>query len=257
MSSSQPEAVRKSDSEERQSDASEIQQSEEENESHSERQVSPGSVRADTDRRSTAADYLSVHDLSLQRSQEQYVKYHAGPEHDTLARSYGVDFVRKGQAAKLQRLGQEFGSNQVQRWAEEGMTFEKMGKSHDERAFRNRQQNRSGEIPTDIERRNIASLHRNATSSRENGRAGATGVPDVVRNVVSSQGTAMNEPVQREMESKMGRDFSDVQLHTGPRPPPQPSRSTPARLPSGTTWRSTAGSTGRNRQTGRRFWPTS
>ena len=45
---------------------------------------------------------------------------------------------------------------------------------------------------------------------------GTMGAPDVVRRVISKPGTSLAESTQREMESKLGGDFSDVRLHTGP-----------------------------------------
>jgi len=145
----------------------------------------------------------------------EYVSYDRGSDPETLSARYGMD-VRKAQAGKLQRLEQEFGADRVSRWAEEGMPVSTMGKPKDMQAFRKRQETRSEEIPTDIERRNQASRQRNAAGNRESGPAGETGGPDVVRSVVSSPGRSMDETVQREMEAKMGGDFSDVQLHTGP-----------------------------------------
>lgn len=146
----------------------------------------------------------------------EYVNYERGSDPGTLSARYGLN-VRDAEAGKLQRLEREFGRERVGRWAEEGMTVETMGKPRDMQAFRTRQEERSEEVPTDIERRNEASLQRNANEDREDGPAGKTGVPDVVRSVVSSPGRSMNETVQREMETKMGGDFSDVQIHTGPK----------------------------------------
>jgi len=149
-------------------------------------------------------------------SDSSFVDYDSGPDHQAMRNEYDVDFVRDGQAAKLQRLEQEHGSSTVQRWADEGMTVETMGKPRDMAAFRSRQESRSEEIPTDVERTNQASLHRNKDADSESSPAGTADTPDVVRNVISSPGKSMDEAVQREMESKMGGDFSDVQIHTGP-----------------------------------------
>lgn len=145
-----------------------------------------------------------------------YVSYDPGPDRQALGERYGID-VGEGQARKLQRLEGEFGSERVSRWADEGMTVGTMGKPRDMQAFRKRQEERPEEVPTDIERRNEASLQRNAAQNREDGPPGDTGVPDVLRSVISSPGRSMDETVQREMESNIGGDFSDVQLHTGPK----------------------------------------
>lgn len=153
---------------------------------------------------------------SSHSSGEGYVNYERGSDPGSLSARYGMD-VREAEAGKLQRLEREFGRDRVSRWAEEGMTVETMGKPRDMQAFRARQEERSEEVPTDIEQRNEASLQRNAAQNQEGGPAGEAGVPEEVRSVISSPGRSMDETVQREMESKMGGDFSDVQLHTGPK----------------------------------------
>jgi len=147
----------------------------------------------------------------------QYVDYDPGPDRKALRKRYDVDLVRDGQAETLQRLEDEHGSETVQGWASEGMTVQTMGKPNDIAAFRKRQARRSPAIPQDVERRNQASLYRNADQENDGSPAGDAGAPDAVRNVVSSPGGSLDEGVQREMESKMGGDFSDVRLHTGPR----------------------------------------
>lgn len=143
------------------------------------------------------------------------VDYEAGPDVARLSDRYGIDFVRDGQAERVQRLESDFGETRVRRWTDEGMTVETMGKPRDMRAYRERQNSRPDAIPPDVERRNQASLERSSALQHETGPAGDVGVPDVVRRVVSSAGTSMDETVQREMESRMGEDFSDVQIHTG------------------------------------------
>lgn len=143
------------------------------------------------------------------------VTYDTGPEVKRLAADYDIGFCKDGQARKVQRLESEFGSETVQRWADEGMTVDVMGKPRDMEAFRHRKANRSAAIPDDIERQNQASVQRNVGGEPHEGPAGETTAPESVRNVISKPGTAMDEEVQREMESKMGGDFSDVQLHTG------------------------------------------
>jgi hypothetical protein len=92
-----------------------------------------------------------------------------------------------------------------------------MGKPQDMQSFRERQDERSATVLTDVERRKEASVQRNAVQHRDDGSAGKPRVPDAVRSVLSSPGRWMDEAVQREMETKMSGDFGDVQLHTGPR----------------------------------------
>lgn len=143
------------------------------------------------------------------------VAYDPGPDHQALSERSGLE-VGDREARRLQRLEAEFGSERVSRWADEGMTVRTMGKPRDMEAFRERQAERPEEVPTDVERRNEASLQRNTARSRDNGPAGDAGVPDVVREVVSSPGQSLDETVQRELEEKMGGDFGDVRIHTGP-----------------------------------------
>lgn len=149
------------------------------------------------------------------RSDRGYVEYDPGPDRQALADRYGLD-VRDGQARTLQWLETEFGSDRVRRWAEEGMTVATMGKPRDMQAFRERQASRPEQVPTDVERRNEASAQRNAARPREEGPAGDTQVPDPVRKVVSSPGQSLDGTVQRAMEAKLGDEFGDVRIHTGP-----------------------------------------
>lgn len=145
-----------------------------------------------------------------------YVEYDPGPDQQTLTDRYGIEFVKHGQAEKLQRLETEFGRDRVNRWVEEGMTVRMMGKPRDMQAFRERQRKRPNEIPTDVERRNEASLQRNTARSRDDESTGDTDVPGVVRDVISSPGRSLDGAVQRDMEEKIGGEFSDVRIHTGP-----------------------------------------
>lgn len=159
----------------------------------------------------------SVPANSTPTSEDGRVGYDPGPNNDAIASRYGVELHTKDQAQKLHRMEQEFGTDEVHRWADEGMTVEAMGKPQDMEAFRKRQADRSPEIPADIERRNRASLQRNTGNRADEGPTGSTRVPETVRSVVSSPGRSMDDEVQREMEDKMGESFDDVRLHTGPR----------------------------------------
>lgn len=152
----------------------------------------------------------------IDTSEGEYVPVDPGPDRQALGARYGID-LHRGQAGTLQLLEADFGTERVSRWVDEGMTVEAMGKPRDMQAFRERREERPEAVPADIERRNQASEERNVARNREDGPAGDAGVPDVVRSVISSLGRSMDETVQREMESKMGGDFSDVQVHTGTR----------------------------------------
>lgn len=94
-----------------------------------------------------------------------YVDYNSEPDRQGLSDRYGFD-VRRSQLRKLQRLETEFGTDQVRRWADEGMTVETMGKPRDMQVFRERQADRSDAVPSDVERQNEASLQRNTATNR-------------------------------------------------------------------------------------------
>jgi hypothetical protein len=68
-----------------------------------------------------------------------YVAYDAGPDSQSLADRYGIEVGRRD-VQKLQRLENEFGQGRVQRWAEEGMPVETMGKPRDMKAFRQQEE---------------------------------------------------------------------------------------------------------------------
>lgn len=64
--------------------------------------------------------------------------YDPGPNHEKLSARYGIDFSSKAEAEKVNRLESEFSQDQVQRWADEGMSVQTMGKPRDMETFRNR-----------------------------------------------------------------------------------------------------------------------
>lgn len=68
-----------------------------------------------------------------------YVAYDAGPDSQSLADRYGIEVGRRD-VQKLQRLEAEFGQGRVQRWAEEGIPVEAMGKPRDMKAFRQQEE---------------------------------------------------------------------------------------------------------------------
>lgn len=142
------------------------------------------------------------------------VSYDAGPDRETLAQRYGMA-VKEREATAVHRLESEHGSDQVQRWADEGMPVQTMGKPRNMAAFRQRQDDRPDAVPPDIERQNEHSVQRNAEAAAADGPAGEAGVPDVVRKVISKPGQPLPDDVREEMEEKLGEDFSDVQIHTG------------------------------------------
>jgi hypothetical protein len=120
-------------------------------------------------------------------------------------------------AETLQRLqiAEETHGQQVHDWVEEGMTAEILGKTRDMEAFRQRQAERPPDVPTNIERQNKRSVLRSEQAAAETSSAGETGVPDSVREVISSSGRSLDASIQRAMEDRMGESFGDVQIHTG------------------------------------------
>jgi hypothetical protein len=119
--------------------------------------------------------------------------------------------------ARLQRLEQREGTHNVKQWAAEGMKVETMGIPPDMREFRGRKAERSAEIPDNIERRNRHSELRSEEAVQRMGPAGETGVPDSVRDVISSSGQSLDTSIQRAMEDRMGDSLGDVRVHTGPK----------------------------------------
>ena len=100
-------------------------------------------------------------------------------------------------------------------WIAEGMPAEFMGSPKSMEAFRQRQAERSPEVPTNIERQNRNSVFRSEKAATDTSPAGETGVPDPVRDVISSRGRSLDGSIQRAMENRMGDSFGDVRIHTG------------------------------------------
>jgi|AntDeeMetagen681_2_1112603.scaffolds.fasta_scaffold04668_3 hypothetical protein len=117
----------------------------------------------------------------------------------------------------LQRLqiAEDTHGPQVHDWVDEGMPAEILGKTRDMEAFRQRQAERPSEVPTNIERQNKRSVQRSEKAAVDTGAAGETGVPEPVRDVLSSTGRSLDASIQRAMEDRMGDSFGDVQIHTG------------------------------------------
>jgi len=116
---------------------------------------------------------------------------------------------------RLQTHESTFGAK-VHDWIAEGMPTEIMGKTRDMDAFRQRQADRPPGVPTNIERRNRRSVQRSEQAAAETGAAGETGVPEPVRDVISSTGRSLDASIQRAMEDRMGDSLGDVRIHTGP-----------------------------------------
>ncbi|WP_245547797.1 eCIS core domain-containing protein [Halovivax ruber] len=81
---------------------------------------------------------------------------------------------------------------------------------------RGRIENRPDEIPIDNNRQNLAAFRRNKDAHKAAGSAGDAGVPESVREVISSSGQSLDASIQHAVEDRMGDSFGDVQIHTGP-----------------------------------------
>jgi hypothetical protein len=128
-------------------------------------------------------------------------------------RYYGQEFDSIDEVRAIQHKEEAFGGV-VFRWLDEGIPIEAMGNTDQMDAYRER---KGTPVPWDAEKRNKKSARRSRINARDTGPAGETGVPDSVRQVVSSPGQSLDADVQRTMEDKMGDSFSDVQIHTGPK----------------------------------------
>ena len=82
--------------------------------------------------------------------------------------------------------------------------------------IRQRQVDRPPEVPTNIERQNRRSVLRSEKAATDTSPAGETGVPDLVREVISSTGRSLDSSIRRAMEDRMGDSLGDVRIHTGP-----------------------------------------
>lgn len=133
-----------------------------------------------------------------------------------MSERFGMEVPEGPWRSRLERLEERHGTQQIQRWADEGMKVETMGLPSYMEAFRERQAERSDEIPYDIERRNERSEIRSENAVQRMGPAGETGVPDSVRDVISSSGQSLDASIQRAMEERMGDSLGDVRVHTGP-----------------------------------------
>ncbi|ARS91940.1 hypothetical protein B1756_18905 [Natrarchaeobaculum aegyptiacum] len=96
------------------------------------------------------------------------------------------------------------------------MPVEIMGDSEKMAAFRTRQAQSPDAVPTDIERQNELSKHRNRYTHLDDDRSGETAVPDPVRRVLSTPGQSLDAAVQSDLAERLGDRFDDVTIHTGP-----------------------------------------
>ena len=99
----------------------------------------------------------------------------------------------------LQRLqiAEDTHGQRVHEWIDEGIPADMLGKTRDMKAFRQRQAERPPEVPTNIERQNRRSVLRSEQATADISRAGETGVPESVREMISSTGQSLDASIQR------------------------------------------------------------
>jgi len=99
----------------------------------------------------------------------------------------------------LQRLqiAEDTHGQRVHEWIDEGMPADMLGKTRDMKTFRQRQAERPPEVPTNIERQNRRSVLRSEQATADISRAGETGVPESVREMISSTGQSLDASIQR------------------------------------------------------------
>jgi len=127
---------------------------------------------------------------------------------------FGMRIPDESTLQRLEQTERTYG-RETHDWIAEGMPAEIMGKPRDMEAFRQRQSERPPEVPTNIERQNRRSVLRSEKAAGDTSPAGETGVPEPVREVISSRGRSLDGSIQRAMEDRMGDSFGDVRIHTG------------------------------------------
>jgi len=127
---------------------------------------------------------------------------------------FGMRIPDESTLQRLERNEQKYGRD-THEWIAEGMPAEIMGNPKKMEAFRQRQAERPPEVPANIERQNKRSVLRSEKAAGDTSTAGETGVPEPVRDVISSRGQSLDPSIQRTMEDRMGDSFGDVRIHTG------------------------------------------
>ena len=127
---------------------------------------------------------------------------------------FGMQIPDESTLQRLEDHERAYG-RKTHEWIAEGMPTDIMGSPKSMEAFRQRQAERPPEVPTNIERQNRRSVLRSEKAVGNTSTAGETGVPEPVREVVSSRGRSLDGSIQRAMEDRMGDSFGDVRIHTG------------------------------------------
>jgi len=127
---------------------------------------------------------------------------------------FGIPIPNESTLQRLEDHERTYG-RETHEWIAEGMPADIMGSPKSMEAFRQRQAERPPEVPTNIERQNRNSVFRSEKAAGDTSPAGQTGVPEPVREVISSTGRSLDGSIQRAMEDRMGDSFGDVRIHTG------------------------------------------
>jgi len=136
------------------------------------------------------------------------------PSIERAEKHFGMEIPNESTLQRLELHEQAYG-REMHEWITEGMPADIMGSPRDMEAFRERQAERPPEVPTNIERQNRRSVLRSEKAATETEPAGEAGVPEPVREVISSRGQSLDSSIQRAMEDRMGDSFGDVRIHTG------------------------------------------
>ncbi len=166
------------------------------------------------------ATRLTAHSPTTESAAEQSIPAPAQmgqvwPSIERAEQHFGMEIPNESTLQRLEDHERAYGRDTHQ-WIAEGMPVDITGSLRDMEAFRERQAERPPEVPTNIERQNRRSVLRSEKAATETEPAGESGVPEPVRDVLSSRGQSLDPSFQRAMEDRMGDSFGDVRIHTGP-----------------------------------------
>jgi len=94
------------------------------------------------------------------------------------------------------------------------MPIDAMGTPSKMEQFRER---RGTPVPWNVEAQYEAPIQRSEKAAADTSQAGDAGVPESVREVLSSTGQSLEAGIQQTTGDRMGADLGDVRIHTGPR----------------------------------------
>jgi len=169
-----------------------------------------GAADRSTAHRSPATDSASEHSTPDPSMMGQI-----WPSIERAEQHFGMRIPDESTLQRLEDHERTYG-RETHEWIAEGMPVDAMGSPKSMEAFRQRQAERPPEVPKTIERQNKRSVLRSEKAATETGPAGDAGVPEPVRDVLTSRGQSLDGSIQRAMEDRMGDSFGDVRIHTGP-----------------------------------------